>query len=212
MEYIPKIYFDLSINQNEPQRITFELYKDKVPDIVEDFKVLLTNETSPCYKGTKFERITTKYCQGCPFGTQDNYRTLLYLQKSQFFSNESRTLEAGLLALLYSNSKPGIFIITTENLELDQSGINLKAVVIGKVIQSEEVLINLQKIAKTQEKEVVIVKCGELIPEMGEDLIKEVPLVNFDFIKPELRINSAYEFCDKKCNEIDNDIDRKSVV
>lgn len=65
----PRVFLDVSIGSAEPQRITFELFAQTVPDTAENFRALCTGEMGTDaetgkalhYKGSVFHRIIPEF-------------------------------------------------------------------------------------------------------------------------------------------------------
>jgi len=64
------VFFDVTIDVIQQDRIEMELYKDEMPLVAENFRVLCTNEGNPrlSFKGSIFHRIILGFmCQGSDF-------------------------------------------------------------------------------------------------------------------------------------------------
>lgn len=59
----PQVYLDIRIEDEQPQRLVFELFKDVVPRTVENFRVFCTGERGPSlsYVGSIIHRIAKGY-------------------------------------------------------------------------------------------------------------------------------------------------------
>lgn len=64
----PRVFFDITINDEPVGRIIMELYKDKTPRTAENFRALCTGEKGigrsgvPLhYKGSKFHRVIPEF-------------------------------------------------------------------------------------------------------------------------------------------------------
>ena len=53
----PKVYFEITIDEEPSGRITMELFSDIVPKTAENFRALATGEKGYGYKGAVFHRI-----------------------------------------------------------------------------------------------------------------------------------------------------------
>lgn len=169
---LPRVFFDISINDKEVGRLEFELRSDIVPKTTENFRVLCTGGVGntksgirKTYKGSVIHRIVPglliqggDYTKGNGTGGESIYNSK--------FNDENFILEHGEPGVLsMANSGPNTngsqFFITT----VPCPKLNGKYVAFGKVVKGFEVLEAVE--AQGSEdgvpySEVVIIDSGEL--------------------------------------------------
>lgn len=174
----PKCFFDISIGGEKVGRVLFELFADKCPKTVENFRSLCVGEKGngkatgkPLhYKGSTFHRIIKGFmAQGGDFTNHDGTGgESIYGEK---FDDENFELlhdKRGMLSMANSgpNTNGSQFFITFK----PTSHLDGKHVVFGKVVKGMNVVKELEDTpvdGSTPEKPCVIEDCGELQP--GED-------------------------------------------
>lgn len=181
-----RVYFDVKIGDDEPQRIVFELFTKIVPKTAENFRALCTGEKGigpttgkPLhYKGCPFHRIIKDFMiQGGDFSNKDGTGgESIYGAKFEDETFELKHDKPGLLSM--ANAGPDtngsqFFITTVATPHLDG-----KHVVFGKVEKGMDVvrLLEDQKTGENDKplKECFIYDCGELAPD-EDDGIKVDP-------------------------------------
>ena len=165
----PQVYFDIDIDGHSIGRMTFELYKDTVPQTAENFRQLCTGEPGFGYEKSVFHRVIPGFmCQGGDF-THGNGRggKSIYGPK---FADESFSGKAGIHTgagcLSMANSGPNsngsqFFICTGQT-----PWLNGKHVVFGKLIDGAKVLSTIESVGSpngTPGSLVVISSSGEII-------------------------------------------------
>ena len=164
----PKVFFDIKIGDKDAQRVEFELFKDKVPKTVENFRCLCTGEKGGDmhYKGTIFHRVIKDFMiQGGDYENRNGTGgKCIYGGKfddENFYYAHS---EKGLLSMANAgpNTNGSQFFITCK----ETPWLDGKHVVFGRVIKGMEVVHeveNLETGAQDKPKvDVVIENCGEV--------------------------------------------------
>ena len=166
----PRVFFDLKIGESEERkRVTFELFKDKVPKTAENFRALCTGEkgNSLYYKGSIFHRIIKDFMmQGGDFENSNGTGgSSIYGRK---FDDENFSYKhtcPGLLSMANSgpNTNGSQFFITYK----ETPWLDGKHVVFGKVISGFEHCKFIEQIeTDSQDKPseaITIIDCGEIV-------------------------------------------------
>jgi len=161
----PKVFIDISMNDQYTGRILIELRADVVPMTSENFRCLCTHEKGFGFRKSTFHRIIPGFmCQGGDFTKNDGTGGKSIFGKK--FEDENFVLkhtEAGTLSMANSgpNTNGSQFFICTEKTDW----LDGKHVVFGKVVQGLDIVKKMENVGseggKTKKK-VVIEDCGEL--------------------------------------------------
>lgn len=167
-----KVFFDVTIGDDQKGRIVMGLYGNTVPKTADNFRTLCTGEKGVGksgkalhYKGSKFHRIIPNFmCQGGDF-TAGNGTGGESIYGEKFPDENFKFSHTGKGLLSMANSGPGtngsqFFITLTATPHLDG-----KHVVYGRVLEGMDMVMAMEKVGSgsgSTEKDVTIVDCGEL--------------------------------------------------
>lgn len=178
----PRVFFDVSIDNQKAGRMVFELYSDIVPKTAENFRRLCVGDAGQAktanvplsYKNSIFHRIIPDFmAQGGDF-TRHNGTGGESIYGRDFPDENFKVShsKAGLLSM--ANRGPNtngsqFFITFTETTFLDG-----RHVVFGEVVEGFNVLKQLEAIGTRTErgipkKKAVIVDCGEIKDEENKE-------------------------------------------
>eukprot|EP01091_Cochliopodium_minus_P018700 TRINITY_DN765_c0_g1_i1.p2 TRINITY_DN765_c0_g1~~TRINITY_DN765_c0_g1_i1.p2 ORF type:complete len:172 (-),score=60.71 TRINITY_DN765_c0_g1_i1:226-741(-) len=168
----PKVFFDITVGNNDVGRIVFELFSDVVPKTAENFRALCTGEKGigksgkPLhFKGSPFHRIIPDFMiQGGDF-TLGNGRggESIYGEKFQDENFKLKHTKPGQLSMANAgpNTNGSQFFITT----IVTDWLDGKHVVFGEVIEGMDLVKNLEKQGSsngTTKTKCFIKNCGQL--------------------------------------------------
>lgn len=182
-----RVFFDISIGNNTPGRVVFELYNDVVPKTAENFRALTTGEKGEGnsgkplhYKGSKFHRVIKSFMiQGGDF-TAGNGTGGESIYGEKFDDENFQLKHEKPFLLSMANAGPGtngsqFFVTTVPTPHLDG-----KHVVFGEVISGKSVIraVENTKVGKNDvpDQACTIVDCGEVPAGTNlDDFVKKEP-------------------------------------
>ncbi|KAF8819192.1 putative cyclophilin 1 [Cardiosporidium cionae] len=142
----PRVFMDVSVDENPIGRIEFELFADKTPKTAENFRALCTGEKGSKlhYKGIKFHRIIPDFMiQGGDITRQDGTGGVSIYGAKFGDENFSGVHEQYVLSMANSgpNTNGSQFFITT----VKCPWLDRKHVVFGKVVSGTAVVKKMEE-------------------------------------------------------------------
>ncbi|GAA5858858.1 hypothetical protein JCM5353_003144, partial [Sporobolomyces roseus] len=168
----PRVFFDITVNDNNAGRIVMELFSDVTPKTAENFRALCTGEKGmgqsgkPLhYKGSKFHRIIKSFmCQGGDFTNGNGTGgESIYGEKFEDENFELKHEKPFMLSMANAgpNTNGSQFFITT----VPTPHLDGKHTVFGKVTHGRSIVRLMEEAPMAGEspaEEILIADCGQL--------------------------------------------------
>ncbi|KAI8340126.1 peptidyl-prolyl cis-trans isomerase cyp5 [Chlamydoabsidia padenii] len=165
---LPKVFFDIAINNKPAGRMTFKLFADTVPKTAENFRALCTGEKGigqsgkPLhYKGTKFHRIIPSFMAQSGDFTMGDGRGGESIYGRTFPDENFKLKHTGKGVLSMANAGPNtngsqFFITFDQTPWLDGAH-----TVFGQIAEGQEVLAKLEELGSQSGRPSAVIEIAD---------------------------------------------------